>query len=236
MYTSGMKHLRVMLIFLLLGFLVNVGVAATLGWFSPSVDTEDEKIGGISVIGDFRTWYVAVRRSRGRMGILSVWVTKSGGGKGITMSNREGTPEEVLPYWAMKFAHPVDNGCQRTFRIIGGYGWPMLSLWSGVENCNMVGVTGTPALGAYTSSHGYFSGRASIKYPWAAADVSRIPYGPIWSGLLVNTLLYAAILFGLFTMTRTYRHVSRRRRGLCQYCAYDLREVEHERCPECGRA
>ncbi|GIK20494.1 MAG: hypothetical protein AMXMBFR77_26120 [Phycisphaerales bacterium] len=61
-----------------------------------------------------------------------------------------------------------------------------------------------------------------------------LPYGPIWPGLLFNTLFYAAIWLAFFTGLAAVRTARRIRRGLCPVCRYDLRSLPQRACPECG--
>lgn len=57
---------------------------------------------------------------------------------------------------------------------------------------------------------------------------------PLWTGLAVDTTLFS-LLWWLATIGPWHiRQHCRRRRGLCQSCAYDLRGTDHEACPECG--
>ncbi len=64
----------------------------------------------------------------------------------------------------------------------------------------------------------------------------RIPLHPIWPGFAINTIFYAAILWLVILGPFTARRIIRRKRGLCINCGYDLRGTEHEVCPECGVA
>ena len=62
-----------------------------------------------------------------------------------------------------------------------------------------------------------------------------IPLSPIYSGFLLNTLIYAvpfAALILLLREARLLRARSKARRGLCVSCAYTL--AGQSRCPECG--
>lgn len=63
-------------------------------------------------------------------------------------------------------------------------------------------------------------------------DRRGIPLAPIWSGFLINTLFYAAVLWLLFTTPARIRRMLRRRRGLCPACAYPT--GESDTCSECG--
>lgn len=61
-----------------------------------------------------------------------------------------------------------------------------------------------------------------------------IPIGPIWLGLICNSLFYAGItLFG-FSAAGWYRGTRRARRGLCPACGYP--RGTSPVCTECGEA
>ena len=56
----------------------------------------------------------------------------------------------------------------------------------------------------------------------------------VWPGFLINTLFYAVVLWLLWSAPFAARRLIRRKRGRCVKCGYDLRGAEHELCPECG--
>ena len=61
-----------------------------------------------------------------------------------------------------------------------------------------------------------------------------IPFLPIWPGLVLDTVFYAAPLLVASRGLLALRGLIRRKRGLCVACGYDLRgNIEHG-CPECG--
>ncbi len=60
-----------------------------------------------------------------------------------------------------------------------------------------------------------------------------LPLRPLWPGFAINTVFYALILLVPFAPF-TLRCFIRRKRGRCINCGYDLRGAEHEVCPECG--
>lgn len=62
-----------------------------------------------------------------------------------------------------------------------------------------------------------------------------LPYQPIWSGLIVDTMAFALLWWVAFLAAIYGRRAIRRKRGLCAICGYDLRGAAHERCPECGQ-
>jgi hypothetical protein len=55
---------------------------------------------------------------------------------------------------------------------------------------------------------------------------------PVFPGFLINTVFYAAILWLLFLTPITARRIIRRRRGLCEKCAYPIGVSPI--CTECG--
>ena len=61
-----------------------------------------------------------------------------------------------------------------------------------------------------------------------------LPYRPIWPGFAINTVFYAFVLWLLFATPFALRRRRRIKRGLCPKCAYDLRGIESQICPECG--
>ncbi|MEQ8770180.1 MAG: hypothetical protein RIB60_06695 [Phycisphaerales bacterium] len=60
-----------------------------------------------------------------------------------------------------------------------------------------------------------------------------IPLTPIWTGLIINAVLYAGAVFLFGSALRRARSVRRMRRGCCPGCGYNLEGVVV--CPECGR-
>jgi hypothetical protein len=68
-----------------------------------------------------------------------------------------------------------------------------------------------------------------------------LPLGPLWPGFAINTIFYAAVLWIIFTIPGSVKRLRRRAKGWCIHCGYDLRGQttsvnEERRCPECGRA
>ncbi len=61
-----------------------------------------------------------------------------------------------------------------------------------------------------------------------------LPTTPIWPGFAINTLLYAATLYLLFTTPAKLRRHRRIKRNLCPACAYPVRDSTV--CTECGKA
>jgi len=61
---------------------------------------------------------------------------------------------------------------------------------------------------------------------------SDLPWLPIWSGLIPDTILYASVALLVCLALAHRRRRKRLRRGLCPSCAYDLTGLDT--CPECA--
>jgi hypothetical protein len=61
-----------------------------------------------------------------------------------------------------------------------------------------------------------------------------VPYHPVWSGLLLNTLLFAAVWSGAGVFSGIVLRRWRISQGHCPSCRYDLRGCPDSICPECG--
>ncbi len=59
----------------------------------------------------------------------------------------------------------------------------------------------------------------------------RFPIQPVFPGIVLNTVIYTAIAMPAFMIFMRLLARSRRRRGRCSACAYDLTDLTT--CPEC---
>jgi hypothetical protein len=64
--------------------------------------------------------------------------------------------------------------------------------------------------------------------------LDRVPIHPLWPGFALDTAFYGAILFVLWSAPVAIRRRTRRRRGHCPTCNYDLQGTTAGPCPECG--
>lgn len=65
----------------------------------------------------------------------------------------------------------------------------------------------------------------------------RLPWCPLWPGFALNTILYAAVAWGLWQIPRAIRRNRRLARGCCVHCGYDLSGLAAiASCPECGQS
>jgi hypothetical protein len=76
-----------------------------------------------------------------------------------------------------------------------------------------------------------FSATKAIEFP-LNLGTHRLPYGPLWSGLIVNTIFYAAIVWLMIRSPIETRRRWRELRGRCGACGYP--RGESTVCTECG--
>jgi hypothetical protein len=76
---------------------------------------------------------------------------------------------------------------------------------------------------------------SSADFDWISLNRGQLlPYGPIWTGLIANTVFYAAIIWLLIRGPIELRRRMRQLRGQCQACGYPIRTSSV--CAECGIA
>ncbi len=241
-----MKRIAIKLVvFLLLGAVVNVGVA----WGCAVASTHDF-MSGVAKPDSASPHYellllgagtgieseLSVRWRRGgtttmQMTFLSVtiyseygrgWIDTTGG-SGMPVAPRrrlDGALGAFGPEWTVSSALRV--------------GWPLLCL-----NSEQTATYKRPAFVGPTGLRAYqHESRWAWRLPGKQVGLTSdavIPLEPIFPGFFINTLFYAVILCLLWSTPFVARRLIRKRRGRCVHCGYDLRHAEHDVCPECGR-
>ena len=103
-------------------------------------------------------------------------------------------------------------------------GWPALCLW-----CRLY------AAGAAVPIEWVHGGIQASPATTAAASAVVLPLQPIWSGLLINIVVYALAWGVLLFALGWVRRARRRANGRCTGCGYDRAGLApHAACPECG--
>jgi hypothetical protein len=223
------------LLFLLLGAIVNIAVAWGCVMSAPDVsvvrtgsvdDRTAEHLladwGGTlteDALAHGSTWKVP--------GLTRIWVRA-----GSSFSwPRDATlsVEEDGPGWLGEASFALAEEC-----FIYRAGWPLCSLAGAEHRPPRPDLAGD----AQTRLVGLWKPRRRI-VDWWRSDAAGLPVRPIWPGLVVNTLFYAAILWLLIAGPFMLRRVIRLKRGRCPRCGYDLRGSPPEvgaggGCPECG--
>lgn len=114
-------------------------------------------------------------------------------------------------------------------------GWPMLAAWYGLSAAYPPGGVATLVVDHGIPIEGV--GPATNLWTWNASQLRALPLHPIWRGIIVDSLIYAAAWATMFIGIGTIRRALRRRAGRCTRCAYDLSGLRSGTlCPECGSA
>ncbi len=143
----------------------------------------------------------------------------------------------TVPIWGGAARAYQSNRWNDPFGSECAFGWPMRAFWCEFK----------------TDAHPFFcwdeatecrgglvlkSGYGRLSYPTYLPDTRVIPLRPIWTGLAVNSAIFAA---GWWLIVLVFIHIRRRTsaharimKGLCPKCAYDLRGDFPSGCPECG--
>ncbi len=230
------KAITTVIVWLLLGAIVNVAVAWGLSLcLNPLVETLSHSQGS--------SWRQSIEN---RSGIWVVWANRRRGSEWVLSSPRRSiasldssdagpTPASLLPKWAAASLTPQravafnDPAFSSLYRTAHATGWPMLSLGGIYRGENGDDPEGMSAMIIGST-------------PWsvgpAVSGQNTVPRAlllrPLWPGFAVNTVFYAAILWLLFAAPFALRRWRRIERGLCPRCAYDLRGSDESACPECG--
>ena len=218
------------MLFLILGAITTIAVAWGCAMW---VDRGQAKL----VEGRTMHGYVwVVHRGSAPGSEFVLWVKTYGNFVAAFPDDEGNLPLDLIPSWStisheINPARPKRYGLQSQMQ--DARGWPMLSM-----RCTFLRTRSV--VGGRTRQE-VVSGLEMSPRIWASGNCSyrkarALPYIPIPLGFVVNTLFYAAFI-GLSIAGRSAgRRVIRRKRGLCIKCGYDLRNVEHEKCPECGVA
>ena len=239
--TRRMKRwIFTILLFLLVGAIVNILVAWGCAFRMPGTETD--------LVARAVTEFYEDEEYRWEVACWEHHVATAWGVKAIVASRMKGMkasglafgthPRELLPAWSnldsptSRFASVrIDyaNWSSAMDRITEersnlGCGWPLLVLWCDAE---------------------YFEQRdpplevsGALVWGNGAADIRVLPLRLIWPGFIINTLFYGVMLWLLIPGPFVLRRLIRIKRGRCPKCGYDLRgqppEIGAAGCPECG--
>ena len=200
------RRLFKLVLFLLLGAIVNVAVA-----WGCQLKFESFPRRPVDTGHQFRGWVIWTWNALGAQEIGNVL-----GGSSSEYIASLGQWEP--PAWSRLSQLPIYERLDPVgFQTDRAFGLPVLSVWYGLDAKRARGKPGV------------LSREITGSLPYRDLAVT-----PIWPGFAINTIFYGAILWLLIPGQFALRRLIRRKRGLCIACGYDLSHAEHEVCPECG--
>ncbi len=236
------RRLAKLVVFLLLGAVVNVAVAwGCAAWIDPFPRFAARIRGYSHHPPEYDSWKTWKFERTAALRVVSVWLYDDP----EVPSIRTGfipasgpSSESLVPAWA-DFLHPQygEPSRGRFNWVADARGWPMLSMWGGCKSRSawvfLNGVQQSREFEAHSFRAIGFSWKDDPT-EWNDFNSRLLPLAPLWPGFAINTVFYAAILWGLTLGPFTARRMIRHKRGRCIKCGYDLSHAPHEGCPECG--
>ena len=213
-----------LLLFLLLGAIINVAVAWGLArWFygSSEVGGPVRRIAEGFSSQQSPCWYFFIAERGGTLWITGVPRPDPDVARRIENPYPKDT-SHYLPTWSALREQPLT--AEVNYRLQEeARGWPMLAL---------------------RSQRRYWSDQRAPAIVKGGLDLGGVPIGrgpphymalplrPLWPGFAINTIFYATIVWLLFAVPGRLRRWRRIKRGLCPACGYPIGFSDV--CTECG--
>ena len=209
------RWIVMLLVFLLAGAVVNVAVA----WAAACAARERPM--QVTTTRGWQThprsglpWMIREGRSPG-----CLLVVRGRGEAVLSFPAGEPRAEPDPPAWAASAVWHV--GDHAVLAAAVAWGWPRRALWYDI--CIWNDVLNTSGLRAPMPGS-----------PGCDLHRDGLRVHPIWSGFVINTIFYAAVLWLLIPGPFVLRRFIRRLRELCPGCGYPMGESDV--CSECGMA
>lgn len=118
----------------------------------------------------------------------------------------------------------------------GAFGWPMLAMWCSFETRTWVIAEDGKRTWQPARPTSLYQPSASFQFSLPAGMGDRpLPLRPIALGFVVDTAFYSFAWWSLLLGIPRARRWNRCRKNRCVQCAYELRGIDSQHCPECGR-
>lgn len=135
-------------------------------------------------------------------------------------------------------ARRVDDHSLVTIELIS-YGWPMRCVSETVVSRHTFAAGALGRRASNVTREQYWLWNTHIPHRSAGAGFVppdlMLPIRPLPVGWMLNTLFYGLVWALPLIAVPLVQRVRRRRRGLCDACAYDLAGAASAACPECGQ-
>jgi hypothetical protein len=240
-YDTPMQRRTVIITLLLIlsgGAIVNIAVAWSHALMFDAVDSPKSTTFE-SVVPDHGVWYVDQEQQFGSTFINALYRsmeylhdTASWDLTQIDANQAKTTVPAGIPWWVRhresRFA--PDTSRKDAWRYLGeARGFPVVAMQQEFEMRHL------PDGGRFFNTD--FVVHGGIPFAHGIHTPRSLPFRPIWPGFLINTLVYAALLWLIFLAPFAARRMLRRRRGLCEKCAYPVGTWGGSSvCTECGAA
>ncbi len=231
------RRLTKLVVFLLLGAVVNVAVAWGCATWS-ALKLVSRPLVERPTDADQR-WWQQVVPARASPRANAVWRSRGFGCDSLLiLGDRSG--EAVIredPSGQVIFGTSVNATLDRVTLVRSG--WPWRSGAGERWDLGISLLTPFPMLGhkvtTWRDADLQTSAVSFDRPTWLGGSSFRLlPLRPVWPGFAINSIFYGAILWPLIGGPFVLRRHIRRKRGLCVTCGYDLRHADHAACPECG--
>ena len=219
------RRLTKLVVFLVLGAIVNVAVA----WWCELSTTITLTIGRINLDQEEAVWPKYLLDANWLPPVVAYRDKVEG--VGVRFTEMRSFPRS--------YAELSSLGSDELFLLgVVECGWPFRSLevhWHAV-----FGPHQEARMSETLARAGWYRGLTPPDFVpvYGPRGAHSLPVVPIASGFAINTVLYASALWIVFgaplTIHSVVRRYRRRKRGHCIKCGYDLRGTSGGGCPECG--
>jgi hypothetical protein len=213
---------------LLCGGAAGTGVA----WLCALLVLVPTDFGGGSECGvteaDGLGWFVSIETGFGRQSIERQVA------EDCSVARISGLERLTVPYWSASRSRPSETHLADSASLLyeDAAGWP----FAGLVGYARIDLNGDEAKDAGSKAVGLRWGLPIESGGPSDVRPRLLPLKPIALGFIGNTLTYGLVVWLTLTTVVRLRRLGRRVSGLCEYCGYDLRGGDWERCPECGKA
>lgn len=212
------------LVFLVLGLVINIGVALAIARWGSDPSWNSDRLEWETSVPE--RWPGPVPETCGAT--IAEEQAKSSGDRSAKIFPRAFIVHS--PGWSAQTIYVGSIGRGMTYKV-HRIGFPLGSLR--YDDKEWIGLGERISFDDVKPPSFYGGWSVYPSSPWVYPSYI-LPLVPVWSGLIINTLVYAGVLWGLVWLIAFVRARRRVARGLCAKCAYDVTGLLV--CPECGRA
>jgi len=231
-YDWVMRWVRLILVLLLIGAVINVAVAWGCAW---RMDPNSGVLARGVLNSPKGTWYVGRLSRVGATRYSSQW--RSDFKREDEFIPNDGqSPRSIAPEWIdLESSDSIPTGqANLKVRFVETFGLPLNSLWCERRQTSIVvsSLVNRPAKPvSETAVCAWNLPRERVSFMFAKA----LPLGVRWPEFVINTMVYAIVCGMVIVPVEAAWRNRRRRQRRCLHCGYDLCAATSATCPECGK-